>query len=109
MTERCETQDWVIRKRGYFYRPDRAGYTGNIYEAGRYTEQEARAEASIEPKCMSAHPAWEFLPSEEHDNNTVVCPWCGHHHSDGWEMVDFKTEEPVLSGRAAIVGRTEAD
>lgn len=52
---------WVIRKRGYFYRPNRSGYTANIHEAGLYTEQEAKAEARIEPRCMSAHPASDFL------------------------------------------------
>lgn len=52
--------DWVIRKSGYFYRPNRSGYTPCIAEAGRYTEAEARAEAAIEPSRMSAHPASEF-------------------------------------------------
>lgn len=45
---------WVIRKSGYYYRPHRSGYTTNIDEAGRYTELEAKAEASIEPWHMSA-------------------------------------------------------
>ena len=53
---------WVIRKNGMFYRPNRSGYTSRIYEAGRYTEQEAKAEAGIEPKSMSAHPASKFEP-----------------------------------------------
>lgn len=55
-------QDWVIRKRGYFYRPNRAGYTSSIHEAGRYTDSEAKAEAKVEPWRISAHPASEFLP-----------------------------------------------
>lgn len=33
------------------------------------------------------------LPEETTHHETVVCPWCGHHHSDGWEMVDFNHEE----------------
>lgn len=57
--------NWVIRKRGYFYRPDRAGYTASIAQAGRYTEQEAKAEAAIEPWCMSAHPAAEFEQADK--------------------------------------------
>jgi hypothetical protein len=53
---------WVIRKRGMFYRPNRAGYTSRITEAGRYTEAEARAEARVEPESISAHPASEWTP-----------------------------------------------
>ena len=37
------------RKDGYWYRPNRQGYTTVKAEAGRYTESEAKAEASIEP------------------------------------------------------------
>jgi hypothetical protein len=49
-----EPREWLIRKRGYYYRPDRAGYTSSVDEAGRYTEAEAKAEAAIEPSIMSA-------------------------------------------------------
>lgn len=41
--------DWLIRKGGYFYRPNKAGYTTRKSEAGRYTEADAKAEAQIEP------------------------------------------------------------
>lgn len=34
---------WVKRKRGYFYRPNNAGYTSNIIEAGHYPKDEAKA------------------------------------------------------------------
>lgn len=57
-----EPRNWVIIKRGYFYRPERAGYTANVGEAGLYTRKEAEAEASIEPWHMSAHPVSEFAP-----------------------------------------------
>jgi len=52
-----EPQAWLIRKGGYYYRPNRAGYTTSKAEAGRYTEAEARKEAEIEPSHMSAVPA----------------------------------------------------
>lgn len=45
---------WLIRKDGYFYRPDCSGYTTRKDEAGRYTEAEAKREASVEPWHMSA-------------------------------------------------------
>jgi hypothetical protein len=56
--------DWVIKKRGAFYRPKRAGYTDDLAEAGRYTEAEAKAEAAIDP-CITAHPLWEFFAPAE--------------------------------------------
>lgn len=54
-------RDWLIRKNGYYYRPDRRGYTGNVHEAGQYTEVEAKAEASIQPECMEAVPLFSVL------------------------------------------------
>lgn len=56
-------KDWVIRKSGYFYRPNRCGYTASIFEAGRYTQAEAQAEVAHEPNCMSAWRASEFEPA----------------------------------------------
>lgn len=35
----------VIRKRGYFYRPNWQGYTSSIAEAGRYLRGEAEEHA----------------------------------------------------------------
>lgn len=40
---------WLIRKDGYFYRPNRCGYTMEKAAAGRYTKAEADREAAIEP------------------------------------------------------------
>lgn len=54
-------EPWVIRKSGYFYRPNRCGYTQEVSAAGHYTEAEAKAEASVEPHSMSAHPLRDFL------------------------------------------------
>lgn len=52
--------EWLIKKRGYFYRADKAGYTARLEDAGLYTEAVAKAEASIEPSVMSAHHISEF-------------------------------------------------
>lgn len=38
---------WLIMKRGYFYRPNKQGYTTSKTEAGRYSEVEAMAEAAV--------------------------------------------------------------
>lgn len=48
--------NWLIRKRGYYYRPDCRGYTGSVHEAGRYTEEFAKREAAIQPDIMEAVP-----------------------------------------------------
>ena len=54
-------RNWVIRKRGLFYRPNRAGYTASITDAGRYTEAEAKAEAAHEPDKITAAPAADYV------------------------------------------------
>ena len=41
-----EDRDFVvIRRRGYFYRPNWRGYTSSIHEAGRYDRTEAERHA----------------------------------------------------------------
>lgn len=42
-------REWIIRKGSFYYRPDRAGYTGLKAAAGRYTQAEAEREAAVEP------------------------------------------------------------
>lgn len=61
LTAEQPNREWLIRKRGYYYRPDRAGYTASVFEAGRYTEAEAKAEAAIEPSIMQAIPFAQAL------------------------------------------------
>ena len=50
----AEAKEWLIRKNGYFYRPNCQGYTTRKVEAGRYTKAKAESEASIEPRHMKA-------------------------------------------------------
>lgn len=45
-----EAREYLIRKNGYFYRPNRAGYTLEKAAAGLYTRAEADREAAIEPE-----------------------------------------------------------
>jgi hypothetical protein len=52
-------ETWLIRKDGYFYRANYSGYTTEKSAAGRYTEEEARREAAVEPHNMKAIPASE--------------------------------------------------
>lgn len=61
LTAEQPNREWLIRKRGYYYRPDRAGYTPSVFEAGRYTEAEAKAEATIEPSSIQAIPFAQAL------------------------------------------------
>ncbi len=49
-----EAREYLIRKDGYFYRPNSRGYTTSKFEAGRYTKADAEAEAAVEPWHMSA-------------------------------------------------------
>lgn len=50
----------VIRKRGYFYRPDWKGYTASIDEAGRYDRETAERHAA-NAEGVTVHEVTEFL------------------------------------------------
>lgn len=39
---------WLLKRRGYWYRPEAAGYTANISEAGRFTDEEAASHCTAE-------------------------------------------------------------
>jgi hypothetical protein len=58
--------DYVLMKRGLYYRPKSQGYTGILAEAGRYTEEEARARvegAGGDVTMLPAHDAYPFSPA----------------------------------------------
>jgi hypothetical protein len=48
-----DSREWLILKNGYFYRPNRSGYTQEKAAAGRYTRAEADREAAIEPESFT--------------------------------------------------------
>lgn len=52
----------VIRKRGYFYRPDWKGYTAYINEAGRYDRAVAERHAA-NAEGVTVHEITEFCTS----------------------------------------------
>lgn len=47
--DEVEPREYLIAKKGYFYRPNRAGYTKSAFAAGLYTRSEALREARVEP------------------------------------------------------------
>ena len=56
----AEPLDHFIKKDGYWYRPNKCGYTKDIIAAGRYTKADAELDAGIEPCCMRAVPLSSF-------------------------------------------------
>lgn len=63
-------RDWLIRKSGYFYRPDRSGYTQEVVAAGLYTEAEAKRAARIEDSISALHVS-EFRNEIEHARDLI--------------------------------------
>lgn len=50
------TPSWVLMKRGYYYRPNAHGYTSELTEAGRYTEEEAKRHVNPHDEPVTMHP-----------------------------------------------------
>lgn len=60
---------FVLMKRGFYYRPGARGYTNNLAEAGRYTEDEANTMVYPHDEPVTKHP---FPPENYlHDHNLV--------------------------------------
>lgn len=55
-----EPADYLIQKDGYWYRPNKQGYTNSVMAAGRYTRRDAERECEIEPWHMKAVPLSDF-------------------------------------------------
>lgn len=52
---------YVLRKRGYFYRTNSAGYTAKIEEAGRYTLKEAVLHEYAHDEPVTKHKLSQFI------------------------------------------------
>lgn len=48
---------WVVKKRGYYYRPNAAGYTGHASEAWRIPHEEAKKHEYPYDEPVTIHPA----------------------------------------------------
>lgn len=88
-----DPKDYLIRKSGYYYRPNRAGYTTKVEDAGRYTKVEAEREAAVEPWHMAAVPLSSVIPIDEDPRIATVKEAtakvaCGDLYADGrWECL----------------------
>ena len=54
-------KDYVLRRKGYFFRPDAQGYTGNLAEAGRWTKDDAVKYLVAEGVTLHSVAEWEQL------------------------------------------------
>ena len=71
-------REWVLMKRGYFYRPKAAGYTSNICEAGRWTEGEAREHVYPFDEPVTMHHISKFdVPPELRFQSKASGLWYG--------------------------------
>lgn len=52
---------YLLQKRGYFYRPNAAGYTSRIEEAGLYTLQEATRREYPYDEPVTKHHIKDFI------------------------------------------------
>lgn len=90
-----EKREWLVRKGGYFYRPNGAGYTTRKIEAGRYTKAEAVLEAAVEPLHMTV-----LHESEIPDEPAISAP-----PASGWSPAMTELDKDALDAAArAIAG-----
>lgn len=57
------SEQWLLLKRGLFYRPNNCGYTGIRDEAGRYSREDADEHAAAGGIVMREADAPEFMPA----------------------------------------------
>lgn len=70
-------EQFVVRKGGYFYRPNAQGYTSSIHEAGLWPKDEADKYA-VGVEGVTVHPASEFAQqtcARCQGNGEIVTDW----------------------------------
>ena len=56
---------YLIKRRGYWFRPEALGYTAELSDAGLFPEHEARSYLDVED--LSIHPAAELMLQARQD------------------------------------------
>lgn len=102
-----DDEPYVIRKHGSFYRPDRAGYTNHVEAAGIYTQQEAEAEARVEPENIFAVRLRHYEPELRRNRdmtqaaldrlNPSAAALASPPPSAEWKMVPIEPTEAMWS------------
>lgn len=92
---------WLLKKHGLWWRPDSAGYTGNIDEAGRYTYDEAKRRECKHGHSddVTMHPA--PIPNYVEDLNAI--------HSAIMSLPASKHREFSLHLHDLVCGQAEPD
>lgn len=98
-----ERQEYVIRRKGYFYRPGSCGYTASVLEAERYTKSAADLHSGDD--CTVHHISEFFTPddaSNRKDDRTAVVDAFNR-----WEPPTQPRPSPDTSGGAGSQGLCE--
>lgn len=60
-------ENWLLIKRGLFYRPNNSGYTGIRDDAGRYSREDADKHMAAGGTAIRENDAPEFMPTAYSD------------------------------------------
>lgn len=83
-----------LKKRGYWYRPNAAGYTDRVSEAGRYTQAEAK---KLEYPRGDEPVTIQELPPLDYHGDLNAC----HQFETFLELPDHNAEQVQLNTYAA--------
>jgi len=95
-------EQFLIEKRGLYYRPNAAGYTGRKADAGRYTFEEAASRAGPNGPDGSQDGMGIWRESEAPEHSTS-CPWDvkmkDAAFKDGYEQARAELCDPMQDER----------